>query len=417
MSSIETLRQSLATSNVISPVGAEVMSEVRGDWRGREVALSDSTSKLNDAAEEIGMSVAHRADKKTLGQRQVRQGQGTNIDALQRIADYLDKLPNMPREDALKQLVEQFKTFEELLEKGRSGGGQPTTEDVLAALQQLDPDVTHQFAALEVAREYFETAGASDELHALLDAAKAEFEKGDLARDVRAGFAAAKAADRAAATMETDPGAVRDTYRSMLREQPNLGTLFDGLRRFDIDKNFAALVDAFMSAAGTDLASTGPSSDPDFLHALLTELGKLKRMQSAFEGTRSLLSQTERLMPRSERGLSSPAEMTSRLLNFAAKAAVNLADARGLLGGYEKASLGSQVVLANGLRGLHGDLPDDVMPSLQARQQQVATLGTLLNQLVGAEDEEYEAAEEDKEREREEDARRPSRNKHQPENR
>jgi type III secretion system YopN/LcrE/InvE/MxiC family regulator len=379
--SSDILPQTIATFNVQSPVGAEVMENVRGNRGGEVVKIADEASKISDATEELGMSHGHHGGEK-LEKREVRQGSGANLEALSRIADYYDKLPDMPREVELQSLVETLQQFQELLEgKGKEGGGKPTKEDILAALQKFDGDVTHQYAALEVAREYFEAAGAS-----------AEFEKTDMARDVKAGFAAAEVASKAAQTLETDPAAVRDTYRAMLREQKNMGQLFDALAKFDVLKNFSQVVETFLTAAGHDLSSTGPSTDEGFLQALLTELGKLKKLQTVFEGVKQLVATSERLFAASERGQMKTVDVASAILNFVSKAAVNLGDARGLLGGLRNGRLASQLAFANGVFNLHGEIPDDVMPSPQARQQQKATLMSLLEELVKAEENEYGAA-------------------------
>src|SRR4029079_8068001 len=106
---IETLRQNIAQLNVISPVGTEVMEQVRGRHDNETVMPSDESSKLADATEELGMSGAHRHDKKSLGDREVRQGRGTNLEAVTRLGEYYDKLPNMPQEAQLKALVETLK--------------------------------------------------------------------------------------------------------------------------------------------------------------------------------------------------------------------------------------------------------------------------------------------------------------------
>ena len=391
---IETLRQNIAALSVTSPVGAEIAAEARGSYRGEAVATSSEASKLQDAAEEIGMSVAHKADKRTLGQREVRQGQGISLEALSRIADYYDKLPDMPREAELQTLVETLENLQRLLEgSGGGGGGGVTADDVLAALQRFDPDVSHQFAALDIAREFFAASGAGAEFQTLLDTAHAEFQRGDLGRDVRAGFAAAESASRAAATLETDPAAVRDTYRQLLRESKNMGQLFDAFRGFDVMKNFEEVIDTFMSSAGRDLASTGPSADPAYLHSLVTELGKLKKMQTVVEMAAQLTKTTDRLVPPDERAGGDPAEVASRVLHFAAKAAPGPADAGQMLGPYGRCSLATQVSFANGLRGLHAELPDEVMPSPQARLQQNGALMGLLDTLVADEEREYQAGE------------------------
>lgn len=383
--SAEITRQNIATFNAISPVGGEVMEEARGSYRGETVTLASDEAKLADAAEEIGMSVAHRADKKSLGQRSVRQGQAAYPEALARLREYLDELPDMPRETELVDLVETLQSFQDLLAGTGKGGSAPTKEDVLAALQAFDADVTHQYAGLEIARAQFEAGGAEPAFLALLDEARGAFETSAVGRDVRAGFAAAAVASRAAETLETDPATVRDVYRAMLRDTPHMGQLFDALGKFALLTNFDAAVETFMAAAGRDLGSTGPSTDPLFLHGLLTELGKLKKMQSALDGMGDLVRLTERGLPADRRGADVTA-LTSRMLNFAALAGAGAADARRLLGSFAEQGLGVQLAFTNGLRGLHGELPDDVMPSLPARLQQVKAILALLDEIVAAEE-------------------------------
>lgn len=383
--SAEIARQTIPAFNVTSPVGAEIVHEIRSTYQGEQIVVSSEASKLTDAAEELGMAVAQRADSRSLGQRTVRQGRGTNPEALGRLTDTYEKLPDMPEAERLHALVEWFRGFEELFQQG----GQPSEDDVLRLLGEFDPDVSHQFAALDVARGQIEEAQGDPRLLVLLDQVKARFETGETAREVRAGFAVAALARQAAATMETDPAAVRESYRAMLREAPHIGQLFDAMMRFDLSRNFEAAVKTFMAAAGRDLASTGPSTDPVFLHALLTELGKLKKMQTAFEATGTLVRLAERTLPPRERGTTDIVDQASRLLNFAARPAAGLNDACQLLGAFENRALPVQIVFANGLRHLHGEIPDEVMPSHQARAQQAAAIMALLDALVAREEASY----------------------------
>lgn len=399
--SIETLRQNITALNVTSPVGAEVASQIRGDYRGEQVTVSSAESQLQDAFEELGMEVAHHADKDTLERRDIRQGQGASLDALARIADYYDKLPDMPREDQLKTLVEMLESFERLMDEASGGGsGQDVTaDDILRALQEFDPDVTHQFAALDIAREFFATTGASEQFQMLLEQAHGEFSKGDLGRDVRAGLAAAKEAAQAAVTLETDPAAVREAYRALLRESKNMGQLFSSFRRFDMMKNFAEVVETFMAVAGEDLASTGPSTDPAYLHALITELAKLKKMRSVVGMASDLTRTTDRLLEKGEAPEGDAADVAEKMLTFASNPAAGPNDARAMLARYGKCSLATQLSFANGLRGMHGELPDEIMPSPQARLQQSASILTMLDTLVEEEEQEYERGDEaDKDR-------------------
>jgi type III secretion system YopN/LcrE/InvE/MxiC family regulator len=388
--SSEITRQNVADFNVISPVGVEVMDEARGHYRGETVTVSSAESQVANAAEEIEMAVAGRADRRSLGQRDVRPGRGGSLETVSSLKKYYDQLPDMPQEAQLASLVEQLATFQQLMSGGGSGG-QPTKEDVLAALQSFDQDVTHQYAGLEMAREHFEAIKADPSFLVLLDEARSEFQKTDTARDVHAGFAAAEIASRSAASLETDPATVRDVYRSMLRESMNFGQLFDTLSKFDPLKTFSQAIETFTTAAGRDLGSTGPSTDPLFLHGLLTELGKLKKMQTTLEATKQLVVVTERALPPAQRVNADVVDQTSRILNFASRPTAGQADAQRLLGGFEKASPGAQVVFVNGVRGLHGEIPDAVMPSAQARLQQNSAIMSLLDKLVADEEKAYAA--------------------------
>lgn len=273
------------------------------------------------------------------------------------------------------------------------GGGESALREIFGALEKFDSDPTHQFAALENLRSYFKDARVEFQL--ILDKAMAVYESNtDLAQAVRAGYAAAEVAHRAAATLRTDPRKVRDAYRAMLREQPNLGTLFDALiEKFGLTSNFEGLVETFLAAAGHDLASTGPSTDEMFLHALTTELGKLKKMRTVFEDGKELIKVTDRIAPRSERGKLEPLKLTSRILNFCGKrSAVTVPDARVILAPLVAAPPQLQVVFINALIDLHARIPGDIMPSPQALLQQKTVLGTLRNQLVEAEEIAYESA-------------------------
>lgn len=413
----------------------------QGAFRGQTVSVNpQDQSKISLAAKGLGRQDAARADLATLSRRVLKQGQGATLQATKRIVEHYDKLPNMPQMAALQSLVEKMQSLMESApreeasvqadqgstdartrsevdnpdaglaafeagrelraregsqEKGGEGshggsGGGASPQDILKLLQEMDGDVTHQYAALDIAREHFAAAKAPEAFQEVLASAARAFETPELMREVRAGFAAAKIAHQAAQTLETDPAAVRDAYRAMLREQKNFGQLFDAFRKFDVSKKFDAVIDVFLAAAGNDLASIGPSADRGYLDALLLELGKLKGLKSVLQLSERLVGETRRLVPNGEKSWLDALDTASRVLNFAAKATVSMADARGLLGAMAEASPASQVAFGNGLRLLHGAIPDAVMPA-GARGQQVATLTLLQNNLVAAEEEAFAA--------------------------
>ncbi|MEN3386706.1 MAG: type secretion protein [Hyphomicrobiales bacterium] len=414
-SPLESIRQTIAVNTVTSPVGSEAVAERQGTYRGEIVKTSAQNSKISQA-KQLPASRALDTNPKTLSMRSVRQGQATHMQATSRIGDFYDKLPNMPNLEAVQALVDTFQSFAEIQEQanraaeakhGKEDTTEPeeedagetrqrgeksaTKEDLLEALQQFDRDATHQFAALDMAREYFSAENASPEFQTLLDEAMAEYEKPGIAAEVRAGFMAAQEAARAAATLGTDPQAYRDAFRLMMREVAHMGQLFDAVVKFDLLKKLDEVIDSMKAVVGRELANANQSTDALFLHALITELQKLKKISSVLTGAAEVIRLTDRLLPRAERSRVNSVQLTSLVLHFSAKPAVNLADARLMLGPLERASPESQVMFANALRDLHSVLPDELMPSAQARLQQNATIGALLNQLVAAEEAAYEA--------------------------
>jgi len=408
--SLEMLRQTLAANAVVSPVGVEVAATQQGSYRGQIVTRSDLGSKLANASRTQTLGMKTR-DLHSVHLRMLRRGQGTNLEATARIADFYEKLPNMPGRAALQLLVEEMTGImvaarakvEARREKSADGDEESEASEsdreeatekgaILAALHSFDPDVSHQYAALEIAREHFQENGDDPEFLEELDQAAQEFERADIARDVRAGFASAEAAKRLAATLETDPASVRDAYRTMLREEKNIGQLFDALTKFDMLKHSDVILEAFTTAAGRDLASTNSSTDPRFLHALLTELGKLKQIKAVLNMSCQIVDETGRTLPEPLRGALEPIRVASCMLNFVAKPVVNLTDARALVAGAESIGVAGQVVLVNGLQNMHGAVPDDMIPSNEARQQQRLTLRSLSSRLVEAEEREFEGS-------------------------
>jgi type III secretion protein W len=382
----------LAGLNTISPRGAEAMDAITGRYGSQVVQLKSESSKIADAAEEIPQSKSHFYNKADLAERKVRQGRGTNLEALRRIiAAYADKMPDMPRETVLKGLVEklqQFMTMNEEAGRGRSF----TPEELRQALQELSDDPTHQFVALDLVREYFDGPTGSDEARGAIDQIKVEYEQSEVAQEVHAGFVASVLTQRTRKD-EDDPGLLREQYRTMLRDAEDFGQIFDGLVKLGVMKTLLRQVlGNLLKEVGDDLESPGPTIDKGLLAALMKELGRLKLMQTVFDDTGALIKEIERILAQADKGRLTQTMLTSRMLNFASKRTVKLSDAQGLLAELQADSEpASQVHLGNKLRNLHAELPDSVMPTLEARQQQTVMIMNLLTGLVSAEEDRYEA--------------------------
>ena len=395
----EVIRTQIATHSAASPIGSEIMANQMGK-HGRtqeSVQVTPSQSDLTDAMEEIGMSVATRGSKADIEKMKLRKGQGSNLEALGRIADYYDKLPSMPADEKRRSLIQQFKQVETLLRmnaaKGDGEGGAsglPTADDIRKLLADFDADITHQFVMLEDIRNRAAQEGVPPAYLALLDTVRADMRRPENARDILAGFASARVATDLGDRFGSDPTEYRDSYRALLREQPKLGRVFDELRKFNLTDNFNEIVGGFLKVAGDDMASFGPSTDPLILGDVVRELSNLKTLRTALEGTAGVLAKIDRMYPPdSNSARPGVEELTSRLLHFAGGQIASMSEAEALLTGFEPTRPEVGVAVINLLRDLHAALPDSVFPSPQARDQQGRMLLALSDKLVAAEEAAY----------------------------
>ncbi|MEM7693078.1 MAG: HrpJ domain-containing protein [Pseudomonadota bacterium] len=262
-------------------------------------ALNDGVADLTDALEELGSAVANRR-KPRLDEAKVRKGQGVNTEALGRIAQYQEKLPDLPQDHRLLELTRQLERFQERMERGAD---RPTKDDVLEALRAYSEDVSHQAAALEQMRKGAFAAGAGRNFLALLDAVRADYREGRVARDVAAGFAIAKAAHDEADTIGGDPQQIRDAYRNVVRSSQHLGQIFDHLKGFNIAQNFDAIVGTFLKSAAAELdllSRENPELIGDtrtLLQGVVGELQKLKLLASVHDDVAQGLALLTRMHP------------------------------------------------------------------------------------------------------------------------
>jgi type III secretion system YopN/LcrE/InvE/MxiC family regulator len=395
----EVIRTQIATHNAASPVGVKIMANQTGRHsRTQEsVQVTPSQSDLTDALEAIGMSVATRGTKAGPEKMKLRRGQGTNFEALGRIADYYDKLPSMPADEKRRNLIAQFKQVETLLRMTAARGdgeggasGLPTADDIRKLLADFDGDITHQFVMLEDIRNRAAQEGAPAGYLSLLDTVRADMRRPENARDILAGFASARVATDLGDRFGSDPTEYRESYRALLREQPRLGRVFDELRKFNLTDNFNEIVGGFLKVAGDDMASFGPSTDPLILGDVVRELSNLKTLRTAFEGTAGVLAKIDRMyQPGPDSARPGGEELTSRLLHFSGGQIASMAEAEALLTGFEPTRPEVGVAVINLLRDLHAALPDSVVTSPQAREQQGRMLLALSDTLVAAEEATY----------------------------
>ncbi|MEO1774711.1 MAG: HrpJ domain-containing protein [Pseudomonadota bacterium] len=393
------VKNNFAAQTATTSTAVETGAEARGSRRGEGVVVQSATSKIADMAEEIGMSTAHRANKKDMGERVEKRGAATDFEALSRIIEHLDRLPDMPRDDKLRELVKKMNTYEQLA-AGGEGGGMLTGEDILEMLREYDGDTTHQLAALDSMVKYLKAAGGSEQfLQMLATVREKTFETPEMRREVMAGLAAAEAASEAAKTLGVDPKTLRDEYRAAVQGTPSMATLFARLGplvdQIPADKGGTrtdrerTVIETLLSAAARDLEQAEGTNEKTHIGLLITELGRLKQLRSVID---MVAESYDTIMDKygdaakDVTGVPSQSEFTARLVNFISKSTVTEAMAKELIAGFDDISEEAAVFAGNALRVVLSTVSDAMVPSAEARLQQKKSFMDMMTNLVVAEE-------------------------------
>lgn len=379
-----------------SPVGTELRpafepaTPSQGVWQGEAVEfVPDAEGQIEDLAEEIGMAVAYRGDRRLLERRRLQVSGGIDEAVIERIARYRRDLPQLPGPAALQRLMDRIRALEHFADRNGEEDAEASLEDRLSgALLEYDSDVTHQYAALKMILDHFGNA-VSPRLYRILQALREGYETAGRAAQVRAGFASAVPASEGADIVGADPADIRTVYRQMIVSAETGAELFRLLRRFDLSRKLEAVIAIFSKAAARDLASTKPSTDRAHIRALLMELTRLRKLKSVLILAEELVRNTARHLSPEDAVEADPVEITGDVLSFANMSNPGLEDARNLLHPYRQAPLGAQLVFANGLRDLHAELPEGIVRSPDILLRQKAALLSMLDGLVAAEEQAF----------------------------
>ena len=355
----------------------------------QNVQASSAKNDLLDALEELGMAASAKR-KVDIDKIKVRKGAGTDLDAIGRISEYLEKLPNLPKDQQLRDLVQKFAAFEESFRQGE-GGGLPTPDDLRKALAAYDGDVSHRFAVLETITAEAIERGAPKEYVETLNALRREMRQPEVARDIVAGFHAAPMAARLAEQTGGDSGDFREAYRQMLREGTRPIDVFVKLQSFSLTESLEKVIDGFIRVAGDDMRAFGSSAEPAHLNAVVKELSRLKQFRTVLDKTSVALANIGANI-KDKTGWPSTQELATRLLRFAGQPVPSVEGAKTMLQGFGEDPADLRVRALNQIRIVHADIPKDLMPLDPMVVQQKSVLGTVSDREVEAEELRFAAA-------------------------
>ncbi|MET1114138.1 MAG: type III secretion system gatekeeper subunit SctW [Comamonas sp.] len=253
-----------------SPAGGGSQSAV-GQFAGQQVRLDDVDSMLANAAEEISMHHAEKAESKHSSERKKEAHEPMEVMDAEAIMAYMDAAQGFEDAEQLVQLAKRM----------LSGQGDPAQH-----ARQAFGEPTQQFMALQYALQQGEREGvAGDVLEALHDALlDLEMAHGPAIRaDINTiGTAAQAGASRA------DVAQFQSTYRDVVLGESSLAaTLKMALERFG-DKDFAAGLQRLTQALGQDLSAARPSTAPARLQSLVQDLYHLEVTATVLDGCRAL---------------------------------------------------------------------------------------------------------------------------------
>ena len=248
------------------------------------VAISDSTSKFADAAEEMSF-IAGQFKNKTSDKRKFKTGSGLTGFILDRIK----KIQTIQGVQGVKDLLNNFQAQKNL-----------SNQQVREELKKFSDDPVDQFTALDIAAGYFKQLG--------------DKQKEDLIRGVQDDIRAEnKSLIQAAPNISQDAAEfphlgevrkIREDYdsnvQSYVRDDQSLEKLHhfltDNYGTNDVEE--AILMQ--LKLLSSEMASMEPSAPPEHLDAIVKDLSKLKQLVAIHDSCVETEEQLTRTYPETE---------------------------------------------------------------------------------------------------------------------
>lgn len=323
-----------------------------GMWRGEQVVVKDAASELADAAEEISLYHAEKAESKRFEERECRSGrQAGAVAQIEQILGYLEAVNAY--EDPQKQA--------DLVKRMQASQSHPRE---IARQHSRDPG--HQYALLQYALHDGEKNGApADALDELRDAiADLEMEAGP---QIRAGLASIGSAAGYARSSQ-DIAAFQATYQDVVLGDASLSQTF----RLAVDRlggaegeDLARGLQGLVQALGTDLAAARPSTEPARLQSLVQDLYQLEVAATVLDNCRGLGAT---LAAKHATPGMRPVELMKELVAVTGEKWVGAPRFTGLAERLGVHATGAQIAFQTGVKFMLRDLPVQVFSDADSRQ-------------------------------------------------
>ncbi len=253
-----------------------------GAYKGETVKVKDAQSLLQDSLEEVTFAASETVEKK-LSERRVGKKEGRPpVSDLQKAEYFIQKMPDLGGPEKLLKFVETLRRE-----------NRPTPQGLQEKAREFFQDVSHRFAALAFAREALSEEGGRPDLVEALSRAMAEMEA-QSGPEIRAGVNVSLDARDFAQGGFSETGALRQFYRDTILPYEGLSPAFSSIMETWGEEDFPRAVAFLLKAAGTDIASQGPSVEPARLKRAMDDLYHLEVLGNLMGQCGDILSKMNR---------------------------------------------------------------------------------------------------------------------------
>lgn len=357
-----------------------------GHYGGQQVQVDEVDSMLSEAAEEISMHHAEKAESKHASQRKKEAMLTHQQMSAEAITAYMDateahedrqQLANLAKRILARPnqssalggrvtLRESGRNQSSKRVRARAGTDAGSDDDPVEEVKKAYGNATHRILALQYILQMAEREEAPEAPEELLDELREALD------DLEMEHGAAAQADINTIATAAQDGRGREevlgfqaTYRDVVLGENSLAaTLQLALARFG-DGDFAAGLGRLTQALGQDLAAARPSTDPTRLQSLVQDLYHLGVASTVLDGCKELHA---RISSQHRPLASTPVKLMQELVGISAEKWITGSRFAALSSDFGAHEVQPQIVFLTGVKGLVRDMPTKIFADAEQRQ-------------------------------------------------
>ncbi len=372
----------LDSANNSSATGKLAGKTANGERVAVQTSASSPLAKAADLAEEIVQFV--KDNRKTdLKDRRVKKGSDDTEEMRKRV----EKIQTVQNVQEIKDFLQKLKADPNL-----------TRQQVQEKLKEaFDDDTLHEFMGLNEAARFFDEQGDKKKADLLKSVRNEHFSDNKVA--IKSGInISEQAAIQAAETGLSDTRELRETHVELLggekaaqtvldhvSDLPTLKDLYKELVSTHGSNNFTTAVDVHLKLLSTDLLSFNASTSPERLKAVIGEMSDLKTMVGIHDGCLETEDQTKRIYPQTDLIEN---KLMEHILDISQQQWVTESDFIKILPQLNVNDLDAQIFFMTKVDDLIRQLPEELFPNIETKQNIQAAVKESLDSLIEQENEE-----------------------------